>query len=130
MFVNKATIFIVMLIAVIIFCAMSLFYMKVSCTGMYESYRDTTKSIIDPAIDENDLPKGFRNTVCIRISPQEYWLKLTIAPELKQKLIIDFKDNKDYGYDDFYAVDVAFQNIGVIGLNRHTLINWVKGGGN
>jgi hypothetical protein len=97
---------------------------------MYESYIDKSKPVIDPTINENDLPKKYRSTVCIRISPQEFWLKLTITPELKQKLIIYFNDNKDSRYDVFFAADVAFKNIGVMGLNRYTLINWASNSNN
>lgn len=115
-----------MLIAIIIFCMLSLFYMKVSCTGMYESYVDASKPV-DPVLNENDLPSRYKNISCIRISPQEFWVKLTITPELKQKIIADFRDQKDSRHDDFYAAENASRNTGIIGVNKYTLLNWAAG---
>jgi hypothetical protein len=126
MIVNKITILIVMLIAVIIFCVLSLFYMKVSCTGMYESYIDPTRTV-DPVLNDNDLPNRYKNISCIRMTPQEFWVKLTITPELKKMIIDEFKNQKDSRYDNFSAVENATKITGVIGVNKYTLINWAAG---
>jgi hypothetical protein len=121
--INKISMFIMALIAIAILSILASFYMKVSCSGMYEPYMDLSKPV-DPVVSEADLPNRYKNILCMRISPQEFWIKLTITAELKQKLINEFKAQKEDRNDDLTSADNASKNTGVTGVNIYTLVNW------
>lgn len=128
MVVNKFMATVVILIAVIIYAILALFYMKVSCTGFYESYIDTSKPV-DPILKGDDVPIRYKSGLCIKISTQEFWGKLKTKPELKQKMIDEFREQKSLNYDDLYAADMVFKKFGILGLNRYTLIQWTREAG-